>query len=76
MIKSLLICLHHHVTALILNLGTVGTKVFTSSPGNFSPGNDTSHYWVEYCVGAELVYMSWGKEKVLTLSEFSKSIPP
>jgi len=23
-------------------------------PGNISPGNDTSHYWVEYCVDARI----------------------
>jgi len=35
MVTSLLLCLHHHVTALIPNLGTVGTKVFTSRPAAF-----------------------------------------
>jgi len=54
MVTSLLLCLHHHVTALILNFDTVGTKVFTSRPGHFAPENDTSLYGVGYCVGARI----------------------
>jgi len=44
MVTSLLLSLHHAVTALILNPTTVGTVVFTSRPGRFTPGNYTGTY--------------------------------
>jgi len=52
MVTSLLLCFHHAVTALILNLTTVGTVVLTSSPGCFTPGKYTGTYWVGYWLGA------------------------
>ena len=39
MVTSLLLCLHHAVTALILNTTTVGMEVLTSRPGSFTPEN-------------------------------------
>ena len=32
MVTSLLLCLHHAVTGLILNTGTVGTELLTPHP--------------------------------------------
>ena len=40
MVTSLLLNIHHAVTALILNLGTVGSEVLTSRPGRFTLGKD------------------------------------
>jgi len=44
MVTSLLLSLHHAVTALILNLTTVGTVLVTSRPGRFTPANYTGTY--------------------------------
>jgi len=52
MVTSLLLSLHHAVTALILNLTTVGTVLLTSRPGRFTPANYTGTYWVGYWFGA------------------------
>ena len=38
MVTSLLLCLHHAMTALIRNFGPVGTEVLTSRPGRFIQG--------------------------------------
>jgi len=44
MVTSLLLSLHHAMTALILNPTTVGTVVLTSRPGRFTPGKYTVTY--------------------------------
>jgi len=44
MVTSLLLSLHHSVTAIILNPTTVGTVVLTSRPGRFTQGNYTGTY--------------------------------
>jgi len=44
MVTSLLLCLHHSVTALILNHSTVGAMVLTSRPDRFTPGNYAGTY--------------------------------
>ena len=43
-VTTLCLSLHHAVTALILNIGTVGTKVLTSRHAHFTPGNDPRIY--------------------------------
>ena len=54
MVTSLLLTLHHSVTALILNPTTVGTLVLTSRPGRFPLGKYTGAYWVWYWLGARI----------------------
>ena len=49
---SLNLNLHHTVTALIPNLGTVGTEVLTSRSVHFTPGNYPGTYSVKYWVDA------------------------
>jgi len=44
MVTSLLLSLHHAVTAIILNPTTVGTVGLISSPGRFNQENYTGTY--------------------------------
>jgi hypothetical protein len=76
MVTSLLLSLHHAVTALILNPTTVEAVVLTSRPGRFTRENTQG--FIEQDTGwvPEKFCMFWSKEKVLTLSEFPTSIPP
>ena len=50
MVTSLLLYLHHAVTALILNLRTVGKLVLFSRPRRFNPWKDPGTYWVRFSV--------------------------
>jgi hypothetical protein len=52
MVTSLFLCLHHSMTALILNFGTVGTEVLTSRPDQFTPGKEPGTFSVRYWVDA------------------------
>jgi len=52
MVTSLLVSIHHAVTALILNLTTVGTEALTSRPGRFTPGKYTGIYRAGYRLDA------------------------
>jgi hypothetical protein len=68
MVTSLLLCLHHALTALIFNLGTVRTVVLTSRSSHITPeSTQTFTDWDTVCVPG-LVCMFWGKGKLLTLS--------
>jgi hypothetical protein len=50
MVTSLPLGLHHALTSLILNLGTVGTVVLSSRSSHITPGNSPDTYWLGYCV--------------------------
>ena len=52
MVTSLLLSLHHAVTALILNFTTVGAEMLTSRPGRSTPGKYTGIYRAGYRLGA------------------------
>ena len=76
MVTSLILFFHHAVTALILNLCTVGTEVLTSRPSHITPEStqeltDYDIVWVP-----EKFCMFWVKGKLLTLSDTPPLIPP
>jgi len=52
MVTSLFLCLHHAVTALMLNPTTVGTVGLISRPGRFTQGKYTGIYRARYRLGA------------------------